>query len=342
MEMVLIDTIEGWEKLEKDWGELLKNSIRPYPFLEYWYLRTWWESLGGGEWQQDESSLRIVAGYQDGTLKAVAPLFLSKQAGKAPAYHFIGQTDVTDYLDFIASGGDLKNFLSGLLFFLLKRDQPEAASLDLANLQSDSPSLPVLEELCVAMGFQYRSQVLQPAPSILLPSSWETFLENLSKKQRHEVRRKERNVERDFETDLVFVDGRQDIESELRDFVGMMRNEQEKMEFLTPEREAFMIALGKNAHKHGLLGLTWLTLNGKKAAGYFNFLTQNRLWVYNTGWNPEFGKVSPGWVLLVKMIQWAIENGLEEVDLMRGDEEYKYRFGAQDREVVQVLIGLPQ
>jgi len=82
--------------------------------------------------------------------------------------------------------------------------------------------------------------------------------------------------------------------------------------------------------------------DGKKAAGYFNFLTQNRLWVYNTGWNPEFGKVSPGWVLLVKMIQWAIENGLEEVDLMRGDEEYKYRFGAQDREVVQVLIGLPQ
>lgn len=107
MEMVLIDTIEGWEKLEKNWGELLKNSIRPYPFLEYWYLRTWWESLGGGEWQQDESSLRIVAGYQDGTLKAVAPLFLSRQTGKAPAYHFIGQTDVTDYLDFIASGGDL-------------------------------------------------------------------------------------------------------------------------------------------------------------------------------------------------------------------------------------------
>ena len=41
--------------------------------------------------------------------------------------------------------------------------------------------------------------------------------------------------------------------------------------------------------------------------------------------------------MLVKLIQWAIEQGLDEVDLMRGDEEYKYRFGGIDRHVVQVV-----
>jgi CelD/BcsL family acetyltransferase involved in cellulose biosynthesis len=39
-------------------------------------------------------------------------------------------------------------------------------------------------------------------------------------------------------------------------------------------------------------------------------------------------------VLLAKMITWAIEKGLTEVDMMRGDEVYKYRFGGIDRHVV--------
>jgi CelD/BcsL family acetyltransferase involved in cellulose biosynthesis len=43
---------------------------------------------------------------------------------------------------------------------------------------------------------------------------------------------------------------------------------------------------------------------------------------------------SPGWVLLAKEINWAIEQGMTEVDLMRGDEDYKYRFGGIDRHVI--------
>jgi len=39
-------------------------------------------------------------------------------------------------------------------------------------------------------------------------------------------------------------------------------------------------------------------------------------------------------VLLAKVITWAIEHGLTEVDMMRGDEVYKYRFGGIDRHVV--------
>ena len=49
---------------------------------------------------------------------------------------------------------------------------------------------------------------------------------------------------------------------------------------------------------------------------------------------PAFTADSPGWVLLAKEINWAIEQGMTEVDLMRGDEDYKYRFGGIDRHVI--------
>ena len=86
--------------------------------------------------------------------------------------------------------------------------------------------------------------------------------------------------------------------------------------------------------------LAFLTLDGQKAAGYLSFLAGRKLWVFNSGWNPTFSCCSPGWVLLAKIISWAIEQGLTEVDMMRGDEEYKYRLGGIDRHVISLKTQL--
>ena len=34
-----------------EWNTLLKDSIQDTPFLRYEYQKTWWQTLGGGEWQ---------------------------------------------------------------------------------------------------------------------------------------------------------------------------------------------------------------------------------------------------------------------------------------------------
>jgi CelD/BcsL family acetyltransferase involved in cellulose biosynthesis len=48
--------------------------------------------------------------------------------------------------------------------------------------------------------------------------------------------------------------------------------------------------------------------------------------------------ISPGWVLLARQIEWACEHGRSEFDFMRGDEAYKYRFGAVNRHVVRARL----
>jgi CelD/BcsL family acetyltransferase involved in cellulose biosynthesis len=49
-------------------------------------------------------------------------------------------------------------------------------------------------------------------------------------------------------------------------------------------------------------------------------------------------ELSPGWVLLAHVIQWCCENGRDEFDFMRGDEDYKYRFGGVNKYVMRVRI----
>ena len=43
-------------------------------------------------------------------------------------------------------------------------------------------------------------------------------------------------------------------------------------------------------------------------------------------------------MLLGYLLKWAIDQQRSEFDFMRGDEDYKYRFGAIDRRVVRALI----
>jgi len=336
MELSLINNVEAWIKLEEAWDDLVQKSVRPYPFLEFWYQFNWWQTLGGGEWHRSENQLCIIVGYEGGILKGIAPLFISSKEDNPAALRFIGQVNITDYLDFIAAEEDLLVFLPALLDFIDRNETIPVKNLDLENFQSDSPSLPILETASIERQRNYSQRVLQPAPGIILPASWEEYLQSLDKKQRHEIRRKLRNIERDYQTELYIVEDSTKIADEMRFFIGLMQNEEEKKKFLTKDTEDYLLSLGQAAFAKGRLYLAYLLLDGEKAAGYLNFIAQNRLWVYNTGWNPEFSKYSPGWILLSKLIQRAIQQGLKEVDLMRGAEEYKYRFGGVDRQVVMV------
>lgn len=337
MELTLITSENDWQDLRPEWDQLVASSFRSYPFLEFWYLFNWWETLGGGEWLKDNSALQIIIARENGKLVGIAPLFYSHKPGFEPALRFIGQIEVTDYLDLICLPESLETFLSQLLDFIDESPQISTKRLELANIQDGSPTIALMETLCQQKQRSYEMSILQPSPSIHLPSGWEEYLQSLNKKQRHEVRRKERNIERDYQAELVFSENSSDITGEMNRLIDLMRNEEQKAAFLNPLTEQFLVGLGEAAQTADCLNLASLMLDGKQAAAYMNFIDDNKLWVYNTGWNPEFSKVSPGWVLLVKLIQWAIENGLEEVDLMRGGEEYKYRFGGIDRHVVQIV-----
>jgi CelD/BcsL family acetyltransferase involved in cellulose biosynthesis len=92
------------------------------------------------------------------------------------------------------------------------------------------------------------------------------------------------------------------------------------------------------AFENGWLQLSFLEVEGRKAAGYLNFDYLNRIWVYNSGISRRFHELSPGWVLLGHLLQWANENQRLEFDFMRGDEAYKYRFGGVDKFVVRARV----
>jgi CelD/BcsL family acetyltransferase involved in cellulose biosynthesis len=118
----------------------------------------------------------------------------------------------------------------------------------------------------------------------------------------------------------------------------LMGQDPAKQAFLTDVMRSQMRASVKAAFHAGWLQLSFLEIEGEKAAGYLNFDFDDHIWVYNSGWDMRFSTYSPGWVLLGYLLQWANEQGRKSFDFMRGDEEYKYRFGGIDRFVSRAII----
>ena len=323
------------EDLHTAWNDLLAKSTSHVPFLRYEYQKDWWDTRGGGEWQ--DADLLIVTAHEGDALVGVAPLFYTTQTEK-PSLLLVGAVEISDYLDIIALPDRLEPFLAELWPLLEGLDLPWQA-LVLHNLLDDSPTLPALQGLAGSLGRECRVDVLQRSPYIPLPQDWETYLAGVDKKQRHEIRRKiRRAAELEVPASLHIVEDAASLDAEIEAFLGLMAHDEAKARFLTEPMRAQMRQTMRMAFTCGCLNLAFLQFGDEKAAAYLSFDYLNRVWVYNSGFNPRFFETSPGWVLLGHMIQWAISNGREALDFMRGDEEYKYRFGAVDRHVVKAAV----
>ena len=333
MNIELVQSTPEFLALQEEWNDLLSSSASHVPFLRHEYLAAWWSTLGGGEWESGKLAI-LVDRNPDGSLAAIAPLFITEQR-----VLLLGSFEISDYLDLIGSEKKLESFIPDLFTYLKDENFPDWRVLDLYNLQEGSPSLGLLQKEAVQAGFKIKQDVIQPAPYLQLPGSWQEYLDSLQDRYQREIEKKIASADNYFlPVSWYIVEEEDSLEEELNAFLDLMVNHPQKAEFLTDKMIQQIKLSSREAFRAGWLQLAFLQVGKIKAAGYLNFDFNNQILVYNSGINPLFENLSPGWVLLSKIINWAIEHGREGLDFMRGDEPYKYQFGGVDKDVLRVEI----
>ena len=316
MRIEVIQSNSELMEIADEWNNLLESSANHVPFLRHEYLSTWWSTLGGGEWEKGE--LFVLTGRSaEGELRGIAPLFSTNNLNREPALMFLGSIEISDYLDVIVRPEDLDTFLKSLLEFLISPEGGTWQVLDLYNLLEDSSTLPALKEVADHFRLSFSQEQLQPSPFANLPGSWDEYLAGIQKKQRHEIRRKIRRAEGHFiPINWYIIEEEDKLDSAMDDFMALMAYDPNKATFLTEVMRSQMKKAMHSAFRAGWLQLAFLDVGEEKAAAYLNFDFDNKIWVYNSGINFEHGQLSPGWVLLGYLIQWAIENGRETIDFI--------------------------
>ena len=333
-DIMIIEVLHGdsvFDALAGEWDELAGRGITDTPFQSLAYQRAWWQYL-----QPPDSRLfTIVLREEEGKLAALASLYLMANG----VIHFNGCVEETDYLDIIAPPEYAEMAWTAVFECLHSQSLPPWTTLDLCNIPEQSPSRPILYRLAEQYGCQLEESIHEVCPIIHLPQTFEDYLQSLDSKQRREIRRKLRRAN-GAGARLVVTGPEDDLEQAVDEFLELLQKSTfEKRDWLTDGRRAVFHAAAEAAQAAGTLQLLFMEVNGRKAAALFNFDYKNRIWVYNSGLDPyTFGNLSLGVVLTAKAIELAIENGRSTFDFLRGNETYKYRFGAIDTMIYRLQI----
>jgi hypothetical protein len=355
------------------WDALAAATPWATPFARWGVHRAWWDAYGGNAHEQtlvvvdpadadSDAPVAIVPlmhrhevepddAILRTRLRGDAHLPFTPVAATAKAV-FFGATYHADYATLLARPADLPAVAEAVAEALSTsgdaHDPDHPAPWDVVDLRRLRCGDPAAGALAQAFGartgegwtvVREREDVC-PVVTLEPGADFDAYLGTLGKKERHEVRRKIRRAEAAGEVRLgrstdpvadldAFVDLHQKRWGEAGLFPPTAGGEQSRVFF----RRLFELLDGD-----GTVQLHFLAVAGRRIAAGVWFEDASAWYLYNAGVDPDARELSPGVLMSAKAIEAAILAGRRRFDYLRGDEPYKYEWGAVDEPIQRLLV----
>jgi CelD/BcsL family acetyltransferase involved in cellulose biosynthesis len=348
---------------ESDWDDLADASPWATPFSRHCVQKAWWDAYGATA--HDET---IVVTEGAGRVVGIAPLMHRHElepgdlAARTALRHepewplrpvpasatavFFGASYHADYATVLAAPEDLAAVCDAVAGLLTDDDPARWDVVDLRRLRLGDPAA---DELSAAFDRRCRSACLRAVrevedvcPIVTLPDSadFDGFLSSLGKKERHEIRRKLRRAEA---AGPVALEPSADPVADLDAFVELHQKRWGAEGLFPPTAggaasRRFFAGLFSECARTGIVDLSFLTVGGRRVAAGVTLDDGKTTYYYNAGVEPEARELSPGVVMIACYIRRAIGQGRGHVDFLRGNEPYKYEWGAVDVPIERLLV----
>ena len=170
--------------------------------------------------------------------------------------------------------------------------------------------------------------------NLILPDQYEDYLQNLTKKNRHELNRKKRKFLDDIDSFELLESKEKEI---FNIFVSQHKNSKgEKGKFMSKNIEAYF----ENLLKLDGWKIYYLETNKGVASTAFCYENKNGCYLYNSSRDNQFDAINPGIVLNDLIIQHLIINSKSYFDFLKGTERYKYDLGGESVQLYDLNISL--
>jgi CelD/BcsL family acetyltransferase involved in cellulose biosynthesis len=313
-----ISRVEELRTLEPLWTDLWRRDTSATPFQSPQWVLPWFSHYGSGE-------VLTIAVRENGRLEALAPLFILRdEDDPTESLGMLIGTGNSDYLDILATpAAPVDQILARLA-------SADCAMWDLQQLRASSPLLsapppPDCED------------VIEPHDNCLVLSidGAGDDLENLASTHfRKKLRYYRRSLEREGRvtvetpTDLTideFMDALFALHAarwKKRGLPGMLAAEVD---------QSFHRQVARGMLSSGALRMYAIRAGGRIVAVFYGFAHHETVYYYLSGYDPSLEKLSIGTVIVAHAIEQAVRDGAKTFDFLRGAEDYKYAWGAEDR-----------
>ena len=235
---------------------------------------------------------------------------------------------LTDEQDVVARPGADVDVAASVARWMVAQRPPRVR---LEYVPEERPTLTAFDETLARAGYRVARTRETVSPVLDLPGSYETYVQALGKKARHELRRKVRRLEAAGRATFRFASDAERSAVLDRFFELHRLSRGEKAAFMTPAVERFFRDIADALAPLDRLRIGVLAFDGVDAAVLFGFALGRVIALYNAAYDPGLASLSVGIVSHAWAIREAIARGYATYDLLRGDEPYKYDLGARDR-----------
>lgn len=339
----LIEDINRFKSLEVAWGKLLQKSEKLGFFNSWVWSYTWWTIYA-----EEDDSLFILTAWNADELLGLAPFFIKNTCwGLSKELHFIGTGEpedievATEYLDLIVAPSDADKFCDVLADKLFSINRLN--SLEFKNLLDSSICLNSLvplinkkyfnkEYLCGYRYLRLNKQELKNSP--------DDGLNKLNRKYKVAMSR----FERRGEANVYFIKYKSDLDWAMTTLVQLHEQRwQEKGKRGVFHSSKFLAFHAKILNylfdTHNLI-LMILSSGDQSVAAFYGWKYGNTLSYYQSGIDTKYRpNMSPGLVMHMEAINWAIQHKLDYYDLMKGGEtSYKSDYAEKKQAMYNLLL----
>ena len=288
----LIQNENQFYAMRNEWNSLLERSAVGNPYLTHEWLNSWWKAY------RDNKRLNIVIFKQKEQIIGAIPLFLSKETVFGIPIKVIKFfSDRWGRMDFILTEKRPECIAEFLSWF---QSAKMADVVILSRIPEDSENAGIIEKVIKDKKFNYEKKELKNTV-IFLKDNWETYLKQLTRKFRYEIKNKQKklfglgNVKYERITEV------EDADKVLPSLVAICakswKYKDKKGIAVSSQGQQFYRNIIAEWGKTKKLDISLLKQNDTPIAFTLRVKHKNTLYALETAYNQDFYDYSPGLVV---------------------------------------------
>jgi hypothetical protein len=330
----VIDTMEAFGKLSKQWNDLLALSRADTIFLTWEWLYSWAETF-----MNSSDQLYIITVYDNEELIGIAPWIIRRTRFlglSLKQIEFLGTPEAgSDYLDVIILCGKEKDVSMSIHDFIFSRESQSWDCLLLRDIPANSFFLLHLTDKLDDQGknFEYRPSAF--CPLAVLPSERDMFFKGLSTNRREQFHRHLKVIGGPDGAKHETLRGRALHEMLESFFILYAANRGEE----SGKLKTFLMKYLEKCSGEDNVQMDVLCKDESLCAGLLHLKRHNTLSMYLMAVDKTFNpRVSVGNVIVGLSISRAIAEGDTFYDFLKGTEPYKFHWANSLRSSLTLVL----
>jgi len=319
--------LDDLTSLAQQWQALWQRVPGAMPFQHPAWLIAWWEVFAPGD-------LFVISAWREGRLVGMAPLY--REVGKLGERILPLGISVSDYLDLLLHPDYADAAGEALIAHLLRADLPWS-EWELPELSAEASALRLT---CPpALADEQAPQSI--CPMLTLPRTIDGLSEVIPSRKRRKLRMARNRAGRrsSFAIERVTTGDVDEAFTALFKFHrARWHHDGETGVLADPRARAFHRTTMARLNDAGIARIYRLTLEGQTAGIYYGFLSGTEAYAYLGGFSCDCSFESPGTLLIGHAIEEAVREGAQHFHFLRGDEAYKFEWGATEQWTVRRVL----